>query len=164
MLCTTLGYLERNGSWLMLLRNKKKNDVNEGKWIGIGGKLEEGETPQECMIRETKEETGLIWHDPRLRGIITFNFRKHPKDPLFSELMFLFDGSDFEGTLHCCTEGELKWVPIQDVFSLPLWAGDICFLKILCQPFDSVFFMELNYLGDDLISGTLNGKPLTLPF
>ena len=94
MLNTTLGYIEKNGKYLMLHRTKKKNDINHDKWIGIGGKMECGETVLSCMQRECKEETGYDWHDPKLRAIITFNFQKEEDDPLFSELMSLFTGHE----------------------------------------------------------------------
>ncbi len=150
MLNTTLGYIEKDGCWLMMHRIRKKNDINQDKWIGIGGKFEPGETALECMKRECMEETGLYWKDPLLRGVVTFNFRKDEKSELFSEQMFLFSGSEFEGELKDCDEGELEWVPIEVVFSLPLWEGDFLFLRQIEKPCD-FFFLKLEYLGDRLI-------------
>lgn len=161
MLVTTLGYLSRGHQVLMLHRTKKKNDINQDKWIGIGGKLEEGETLLACMQRECLEETGLVWNDPELKGIITFNFRKQENDPLFSELMFLYCGGHFEGSLKECNEGELVWLDWSKLDSLNLWKGDRIFLYYM-QEADELFYMELNYLGDTLISATFNEKPVDL--
>ena len=93
---TTLGYMEKDGCWLMLHRTKKEHDISHDKWLGIGGKMEDGETVLECMQRETLEETGLVWKDPRLKGIITFNVQKQENCPVYSELMLLFSGGTFE--------------------------------------------------------------------
>lgn len=159
MLNTTLGYIEKDGCWLMMHRTKKKDDVNEGKWIGIGGKVEDGETPLEGMKRECMEETGLRWNDPTLKGIITFNFKKHLDDPLFSEIMFLFTGSDFEGNIKECREGELAWVEKSRVEELHLWSGDLIFLNLMEREKD-VFFLQLDYLQDSLVGAWLNGDSL----
>ena len=162
MLVTTLGYMEQDGKVLLLHRVKKKNDINKEKWIGIGGKLEDGETVLGCMQRECREETGLEWHNPRLAGIITFNFRKHEEDPLFSELMFLYGGGSFDASsLKECDEGELVWVDWDKMDSLNLWKGDLIFLKKL-RDGDEQSYMELNYLGDELISATIDEKPVDL--
>lgn len=142
---TTLCYIEKDGSYLMLLRNKKKNDLNEGKWIGVGGKFEENESPEECLIREVKEETGLTLKTQRLRGVITF-----VSDKWEGEYMYLFTSDSFEGTIKECDEGELKWIPKDEVMGLKLWEGDRAFLKLLFE--DSPFFtMKLCYKGDELV-------------
>lgn len=162
MLVTTLGYLEEQGKILMLHRIRKKNDINQDKWIGIGGKLEDGETVLACMQRECREETGLIWKNPELRAVITFNFRKHEDDPLFSELMFLFCGGEYEdGGEARDDEGDLVWVSWQDLTSLNLWKGDLLFLKKL-RDHDPFFFMELSYIGNDLIHASINEEEIDL--
>lgn len=138
----------------MLHRIKKKNDINQDKWIGIGGKAEPGEMLIECMKRECLEETGLHWHDPELRGIITFNSREFENGPLFSEQMFLYTGSDFSGSLKDCEEGVLEWVRIEDVFSLPLWEGDFLFLEKIRRP-SSFFYMKLDYVAGHLVSSSV---------
>ncbi|MCF0259514.1 MAG: 8-oxo-dGTP diphosphatase [Erysipelotrichaceae bacterium] len=157
---TTLGYMEKDGCWLMLHRTKKEHDISHDKWLGIGGKMEDGETVLECMQRETLEETGLVWKDPRLKGIITFNFQKQENCPVYSELMFLFSGGTFEGTLKECEEGVLEWVPVEEVFRLPLWEGDFLFLNKLRNPDEPLFFMNMTYLQDELIEATCNGQDL----
>lgn len=161
MICTTLGYLEKDGKWLMLHRISKKNDISKDKWIGIGGKVEEGESPLACMIRECREETGLTWKDPQLKGIITFNYRKEASDPLFCEQMFLFSGGTFSGKMKDCDEGHLEWVDMDSVSSLPLWKGDLIFFSLLKEN-SPLFFLELNYTGDRLLSAFLDGKPVNL--
>lgn len=162
MLVTTLGYMKNGSQVLLLHRTRKKNDINQEKWIGIGGKLEEGEGILECMKRECREETGLDWPDPILRGVITFNFRKHPEDPLFSELMFLFSGKAPETIDLCdCKEGELVWMDWPAVRDLNLWKGDRIFLHLL-ETNAPLFFMTLDYLGDDLLAASLNGRALDL--
>lgn len=161
MLETTLGYLEKGEEVLLLHRTKKKNDINEDKWIGIGGKLEAGETPLACMKRECLEETGLLWEDPRFRASIVFNFQKHPDDPVFSEIMYLYCGGHFCGTLRPCQEGDLVWMNWKDVGRLNLWKGDRIFLYYMRQP-GAPFEMELNYLGDSLLSAFYNGHPVDL--
>ena len=139
MISTTLCYIEQDGKYLMLLRNKKKDDLNEGKWIGVGGKNEPGETPDECVRRETKEETGLTLRSVRLRGVIEFISEKWE-----DEHMYLYTSSDFEGELTECDEGELAWIPKSEIFRLPLWEGDKVFFNYLLadEPF---FHLELRY-------------------
>lgn len=126
---TTLGYIETRESYLMLHRVKKEQDVNEGKWIGIGGKFEYGESPEECMIREAKEETGLAVTSMKFRGILTFICDK--QDP---EYICLYTIDGFSGQLKECDEGELLWVPKDEIFGLNLWEGDrifsICFRRM----------------------------------
>lgn len=146
---TTLCYVEQDGKYLMLLRNKKKQDENAGKWIGVGGKFEEGESPQDCLLREVQEETGLRLTQYRFRGIVTF-----VSDRYETEYMHLFTAHGFEGELIPCDEGELKWVEKDKVLSLPLWEGDREFLRLLRE--DVPFFsLKLVYQGDKLVSSTL---------
>ncbi len=142
---TTLVYIEQDDSYLMLLRNKKENDENQGKWIGVGGHFEENESPEDCMLREVREETGLIPDDYRLRGVITF-----VSDRFEGEYMYLFTASSFRGRLKECREGELHWIPRDRIFDLNLWEGDRAFLKLLLE--DAGFFtMKLVYEGDRLV-------------
>ncbi|TGY65328.1 8-oxo-dGTP diphosphatase [Dubosiella muris] len=161
MVNTTLGYIEHDGKYLMIHRIKKKNDINKDKWIGIGGKMEPGETVLDCMKRECKEETGLDWHDPTLRAIITFNFQKDETDSLFSELMFLYTGKDFSGELIECDEGELVWIEKDKIKNLPLWTGDLIFLDLMQQDIP-LFYLRLDYVGDRLVLAELDGKKLEI--
>ncbi len=142
---TTLCYIERDNQYLMLYRDKKKEDVNEGKWIGVGGKFEKAETPEECLLREVYEETGLHLTRFRFRGIITFILDGE------AEYMHLFTASDFTGELTTdYAEGELKWIPKEDVMNLTLWEGDKIFLKLLLE--DVPFFsLKLVYHGEKLV-------------
>lgn len=142
---TTLCYIEQEGKYLMLLRNKKKVDINKNKWIGIGGKFEEGESPEECLLREVKEETGLTLKEYQLRGIITFS-----SEGWGTEYMYLYTASAFSGTLEECVEGELHWIPKNEVMDLNLWEGDKLFLKLLAED-SPMFSMVLRYRGDELI-------------
>lgn len=157
---TTLCYLEREGRLLMLFRNKKERDENHGKWIGVGGKFEEGETPEECVIREVYEETGLKMRSPRLRGIVTFVM-----EPQSTEYMFVYTATDFTGQLinpDSCPEGVLRWVDRDEVCQLPTWEGDRIFLKLLMEehPF---FSLKLCYdPSGRLTDAVLDGKPLPL--
>lgn len=142
---TTLCYIENDGRYLMLLRNKKKQDENANKWIGVGGKFLEGESPEECLLRETYEETGLHLTEYRYRGMITF-----VSDEWGTEYMHLFTATAYEGQLSECTEGELHWVAKADVMNLNLWEGDRAFLKLLME--DASFFtMKLRYQGELLV-------------
>ncbi|WP_289184170.1 8-oxo-dGTP diphosphatase [uncultured Dubosiella sp.] len=161
MVNTTLGYIEHDGKYLMIHRIKKKNDINKDKWIGIGGKMEPGETVLDCMKRECKEETGLDWHDPTLRAIITFNFQKDETDSLFSELMFLYTGKEFSGELIECDEGELVWIEKDKIKDLPLWTGDLIFLDLMQQDIP-LFYLRLDYIGDRLVLAELDGKKLEI--
>lgn len=153
MLETTLCYIENNGRVLMLHRVKKKEDINKGKWIGIGGKLETGETPLKCIIREAKEETGLQLLNPVLRGIVYFNSDLYP-----SEKMYLFTCTEFKGTLKECDEGILKWIEKEKILSLPLWEGDKIFLKALNRG-ETNFELTLDYNGDTLVSHKIKQLP-----
>ncbi len=141
---TTLVYIEHEDQYLMLLRNKKKNDENAGKWIGVGGHFEEGESPEECMLREVYEETGLTLTQYRYRGIVTF-----VSDQYETEYMHLFTASGFRGDIKECREGELRWVAKDRIFSLNLWEGDRAFLRYLMEDKD-FFSMKLTYRGDSL--------------
>ncbi|MCD8051667.1 MAG: 8-oxo-dGTP diphosphatase [Clostridiales bacterium] len=154
MLNTTLCYIEQNGCYLMLHRVKKENDLNHDKWIGVGGKFEDGESPEECVCREALEETGLTLRRPEYRGLVTF-----VSDRWETEYMHLFVARDFSGTLTDCDEGTLEWVPKERVGQLPLWEGDHIFLRLLDEagPF---FSLKLVYQGDALVSAALNGEPI----
>ena len=144
MLNTTLCYIEHDGAYLMLHRVKKVNDINHDKWIGIGGKFEENETPEECIRREAAEETGLTLKGLRLRAVITFL-----SDQYEGEYMYLFTASGYEGTLTSCDEGDLEWVPKEEIPFLPLWEGDHLFFEELAR--DRGFFtMKLRYEGETL--------------
>lgn len=157
---TTLCYLERDGSLLMLFRNKKAVDENHGKWIGVGGKFEEGETPEECAVREVYEETGLKVGSLKLRGIITFVMQ-----PLTTEYMFLYTCDDFSGELSDpdgCPEGILRWMEKEKLDELPMWEGDRIFLRLLMEehPF---FSLKLCYDQDGSLSqAVLDGTMLTV--
>ena len=142
---TTLCYIENGGKVLMLRRNKKKNDYNEGKWIGVGGKLEEGENPDECLIREVKEETGITLESFKKRGLVFFY------QDGYGELMHLYTAETAETELPLCSEGELYFINKEDIFSLNLWEGDREFLNILYGEEEKPFFnMHLYYEGDRL--------------
>lgn len=150
----TLCYIEQEDSYLMLHRIKKENDLNHDKWIGIGGKFEDGESPEECMCREALEETGLTLLNPILRGIVTFVSNEWD-----TEYMFLYTCTEFEGSLSECDEGVLEWVAKDKICELPIWEGDQIFFRLLREnaPF---FSLKLQYEGDDLISAVLNGEIL----
>lgn len=156
MILSTLCYIEKDGCWLMLHRVKKKNDVNHDKWIGIGGKFEEGESPEDCLLRETREETGLTLTEYRFRGLVTFVSDEAP-----TEYMHLFTATGFTGTLQECNEGTLEWVPIKQVETLPLWQGDRLFLELL-QREERFFSLKLRYEGERLAEAVRDGQPLSL--
>ncbi len=136
---TTLCYIEKDGKYLMMHRVKKKNDINKDKWIGVGGHFEYGESPEECLLREVKEETGLTLLDYKARGIITFIYGEN-----VVEYMHLFTSDSFEGDLIECDEGELVWVPVSEVQNLPIWEGDKVFFKLL-EECDDFFLLKLRY-------------------
>ena len=154
---TTLVHLERDGCYLMLHRIKKDHDENRDKWVGIGGKFEEGESPEDCAAREVREETGLTLGQCRYRGIVTF-----VSDEWGTEYMHLFHSSDFSGQLKDCNEGVLEWVDKRRLLTLPIWEGDRIFLQLLDT--DCPFFsLKLCYSGEKLTKAVLNGSPLPLP-
>jgi len=153
MINTTLCYITRGEEVLMLHRVKKKNDVNQDKWIGVGGKFEPDESPDECLLREVKEETGLTLTQWKCRGIVTFL----TNGPWDGEYMYLFTADGFEGQLKDCDEGQLCWVSRDFLNDLPKWEGDDIFLKLLWEnaPF---FLLKLRYEGDTLVEAVLDGK------
>ena len=156
LLQTTLCYLEQNGCYLMLHRIKKKNDVNHDKWIGVGGKLDPGETAEACALREVWEETGLRMQSPAYRGIVDFTCEPWP-----AERMHLYTCTDFSGVMTDCDEGCLEWVDKAAVQDLPIWQGDKIFFKLLAE--DAPFFhLELTYDGDVLVKAVLDGVSLAL--
>ena len=151
---STLCYITRGSDVLMLHRVKKKNDINKDKWIGIGGKFEPEETPDECLLREALEETGLKLTSWRCRGVVTFL-----PEGGEGEYMYLFTADGFEGTLKVCNEEDLAWVSREFLYSLPMWEGDRIFLELLWQ--DAPFFLlTLRYRGDRLAEAVLNGKKI----
>ena len=151
---TTLCYIERDGQYLMLHRVKKENDLNHDKWVGVGGKFEANESPDECLRREVLEETGLTLTDYRCRGVVTF-----VSDEWGTEYMHLFHSADFTGTVKDCDEGVLEWVDKKALLSLPIWEGDRIFLRLLDS--DRPFFsLKLCYTGDRLTKAVLDGETL----
>ena len=149
---TTLCYIEKNNSYLMLHRVSKDKDVNKDKWIGVGGHFEDGESPEECLLREVYEETGLKLTSYSFRGLITFVSEEWP-----TEYMCLFTADAYEGSIKECDEGVLTWVPKSEILSLNLWEGDKWFLKLLEERQD-FFTMKLSYNGDKLIEVQVDGK------
>ena len=142
---TTLCYIEKNDCYLMLHRTKKENDANKGKWIGIGGKLEEGESPRECVVREIFEETSLKVCNLIYRGKVNFI-----SDIYEDEIMHLYTAASKTDNVSACDEGELKWIPKEEVLSLNLWEGDKVFLEYLLKDYDEFFEISLIYKGDSL--------------
>lgn len=151
---TTLCYIEKDDSYLMLHRVSKKHDVNKDKWIGVGGHFEENESPEECLLREAKEETGFTLTNWSFRGIVTFI-----SEGWDTEYMCLYTADGYEGEMIPCNEGVLEWVKKEDLLKLNLWEGDKIFLKLLQEnaPF---FSLKLAYKGDQLEEAVLNGKKL----
>ena len=151
---STLCYITRGNDVLMLHRVKKKNDVNKDKWIGIGGKFEAEESPDECLLRECREETGLRLTSWQCRGVVTFL-----QEGGEGEYMYLFTADGFEGNLHDCPEGDLQWVSREFLYRLPMWEGDRIFLDLLWRnaPF---FLLTLRYRGEVLTQAVLNGEEI----
>ena len=145
---TVLVYIEKDRHYLMLYRNKKENDLNEGKWLGIGGHLEKGETKEEALIREVKEETGLTLFSYRLRGTLIFI------NDDYEEIMYLYTSNEFKGELIECNEGELKFISFDEIMSLPMWEGDKEFLPYLMNDTLDYFELTLRYKNKDLVSVT----------
>ena len=158
MLQTTLCYIEKQDSYLLLHRVSKKNDMNKDKWIGIGGKFEDKESPEDCLLREAREETGLTLTSYRLRGIVTFVSNEYP-----TEYMFLYTADEYEGEIGECKEGTLEWVKKKDMYGLNLWEGDKIFLKLLEEKYP-FFSLKLSYEGDQLAEAVLDGQELSLPY
>ena len=153
---TTLCYIEKDGKYLMMHRTKKENDINKDKWIGVGGHFEKDETPEECLLREVNEETGLTLNSWKPRGIITFMC-----DTWQTEYMFLFTADDYSGTIKdmdSCNEGTLEWVNKEDVYKLPMWEGDKIFFKLMEK--EDFFSLKMRYEGDTLVEVKLNGKDI----
>lgn len=153
MINTTLCHIEKDGKYLMLHRIKKENDLNRDKWVGVGGKFEDGESPEQCNRRETLEETGLTLHSARYCGIVTF-----VSDKWETEHMHLFVSDDFSGDIKECDEGVLEWVDKQALYSLPLWEGDKIFLRLIENPDTPFFSLRLEYRGETLVSAILNDE------
>lgn len=154
---TTLCYIEKDGKYLMLHRIKKKNDGNHDKWIGIGGHFEEGESPEDCLLREAREETGLTLTSYRFRAIVTF------QQGDWREYMCLYTADGFEGELTDCNEGDLLWVDKDQVQELNTWTGDRIFMDLIAADYP-FFSLKLVYEGDELKEAVLDGKPIALPY
>ena len=152
---TTLCHIEQNGMYLMMHRVKKEHDLNRDKWVGIGGKFEEKESPEQCNTREVFEETGLTLLDAKYRCVVTF-----VSDVWETELMHVFTSDSFTGNIITCDEGELVWIKKNDIYSLPIWEGDKIFLKMIEDPDTPFFSLRLEYSGNTLISAELNGKTI----
>ena len=151
---TTLCYIEKDNSYLMLHRVKKENDINHDKWIGVGGHFEHHESPEDCLLREVKEETGLTLKSFSFRGIVTFISDEEP-----AEYMCLYTSDIFEGKLTECNEGTLEWVPFSKIESLELWEGDKIFLRLLHT--DASFFtLKLVYKNGRLVKKYLDSKEI----
>lgn len=154
---STLCYIEKDGKYLMLHRNVKKNDVNEGKWIGVGGHFEQDESPEECLLREVKEETGYTLTSYRYRALVTFISGNG-----VTEYMSLFTADGFEGEPIPCNEGDLEWVEISRIGELNLWEGDRIFHRLLLER-EEFFSLKLEYDGHDkLVYAALDGKPMEI--
>ncbi|MCQ2455283.1 MAG: 8-oxo-dGTP diphosphatase [Clostridia bacterium] len=150
---TTLCHIEKDGKYLMLHRVKKDNDLNKDKWVGIGGKFEDKESPEQCNAREVFEETGLTVCNSLYRGIVTFVSNEWE-----TEYMHIFTCKEFSGKIKECNEGNLEWVDKKELLTLPIWQGDKIFLKLIENDSTPFFSLRLEYFGDKLISAVLNGK------
>ncbi|MCI5879089.1 MAG: 8-oxo-dGTP diphosphatase [Lachnospiraceae bacterium] len=153
MKLTTLCYIEKDDKYLMLHRVKKENDLNHDKWVGVGGKFEPDETPEECMLREVREETGLTLTKYRFRAILTFL-----SDEWETEYIHLYTASEFTGMLLECDEGNLGWIPKSEIDKLKLWEGDKIFFKLLRETED-FFSLKLRYEGEKLVETKLTQYP-----
>lgn len=153
---TTLCHIEKDGKYLMLHRIKKENDLNQDKWVGIGGKFEDKESPEECNLREVYEETGLRLLNYRYCGIVTF-----VSDKWETEYMHIFHSDSYKGQIKECGEGVLEWVDKSELLKLPIWEGDKIFLRLIDKkaPF---FSLKLQYEGDTLIKAILDGKEMNI--
>ena len=149
---TTLCYIEKDGRYLMMHRVKKAHDINKDKWVGIGGHFEADESPEECLLREAREETGLTLTEYKQRGIITFM-----SDKWQTEYMFLYTASAYEGEIGECNEGTLEWIDKEKVYDLPLWEGDKIFFRLLEEQRPH-FSLKLRYVGEALVEAVLDGK------
>lgn len=147
---TSLCHIEKDGKYLMLHRVKKENDLNRDKWVGIGGKFEDGESPEECNAREVLEETGLTLLSSHYRGIVTF-----VSDKWETEYMHIFHSDSFTGEINECDEGALEWIDKQELYNKPIWEGDKIFLRLLEKP-SPFFSLKLEYTGDRLINSVLH--------
>ena len=157
MISSTLCYIERDGKYLMRHRVKKEVDANRDKWIGVGGKFEEGESPEDCVRREAFEETGLTLTDYRYRAVVTF-----VSDEWGTEYMHLFTATGYTGEIKECDEGNLEWVPKTRVQELPIWEGDKLFFRLIDDRNSPFFSLKLRYEGETLAYAALNGKELPL--
>lgn len=149
---TTLCYIEHEGKYLMMHRVKKEHDINKDKWVGIGGHFEADESPEECLLREAKEETGLTLTEYKPRGIITFM-----SDKWQTEYMFLYTATGYEGEIGACNEGVLEWIDKAKVYDLPLWEGDKIFFRLM-EENRPHFSLKLRYVGEELVEAVLDGK------
>ena len=154
---TTLCHIEKDGKYLMICRNKKKNDLNHDKLVAPGGKFEDKESPEQCNAREVLEETGLTLISAEYRGIVTF-----VSDKWETEYMHIFTSSEFKGELKECDEGELVWVDKNELLDMPIWKGDIIFLKLIADKNTPFFSLRLEYKGEELYSAILNNRPLRI--
>lgn len=151
---TTLCHIEKDRKYLMLHRVKKQNDLNRDKWVGIGGKFEDKESPEECNLREVREETGLTLKSARYCGIVTF-----VSDIWETEYMHIFHSEDFYGEIKECAEGNLEWIDKDRLYNMPIWEGDKIFLHLI-EDKAEFFSLKLEYEGDTLINAVLNGEKL----
>lgn len=151
MILSTLCYMEREDAYLMLHRVKKEHDINKDKWIGVGGKFEDKESPEDCLLREVKEETGLTLTSYKYRGIVTFVTDKYE-----TEYMHLYTADDWTGEMIVCDEGNLEWFPKEKVYDLEIWEGDKLFFWLLQKNYP-FFSLKLEYIGDNLVAYSLDG-------
>ena len=156
MINSTLCYIENeNNEYLMLHRVKKKGDMNQDKWLGVGGKFEDGESPDECLLREVREETGLTLTDYRYRAVVTF-----VSDEWGTEYMHLFTATGYSGEIKECDEGNLEWVPKSRVQDLPIWEGDKLFFRLIDDRNSPFFSLKLRYEGETLAYAALDGREM----